>query len=380
MLKRTAVHDMHRAQGAKLIEFAGWEMPLHYGSQLEEHHCVRKDAGVFDVSHMGIIDVLGKDASNFMRYILANNIDKLKTPGKALYTCLLNHEGGIIDDLIVYYINNERFRLVVNAFTTEKDLQWLQIHAKSSIRPYSIEFIHQQSLSLFAIQGPNARVKAGMAMPEHNTKIQELKPFHFFIEKDHSKEEWLFASTGYTGEDGIEILFPIQEAENLWKTLLKAGIAPIGLGARDTLRLEAGFNLYGQDMDETVSPLESNLAWTVAMDPPDRKFIGRQALEKQITHGATQKLTGLILIDKGVLRHDQIVIADDSKVGKVTSGSFSPTLGRAIALARIPSTLMDECSVEVREKQLKAQIVQPPFLRRSQDGKISQRTTIHTDS
>lgn len=361
MPQRTPLYPEHLKQHALMVDFAGWEMPLHYGSQIEEHHKVRQDAGMFDVSHMGVVDIVGADAKPYLEYLLANNVGKLKAPGKALYTCMLNREGGVIDDLIVYFISPTHYRLVVNAATREKDIRWLQQQATS----FDVKILFQPSLAILAIQGPHACAKVSIAIPALKDKIAALKPFHFFQEKKaHTEHNILIARTGYTGEEGLEMIASPDTIVHYWKAFLLVGIAPIGLGARDTLRLEAGLNLYGQDMDETVSPLESNLAWTVALEPHDRQFIGREALEKQNQTGLQRKLVGLILLDKGVLRHHQRVLLGNEPVGTITSGTYSPTLKQAIALARVQATVEEDCFVEIRGKQLKAQIVQPPFVRR----------------
>lgn len=366
MTQQTPLYENHQKQGAVMVDFAGWAMPLHYGSQLDEHQQVRKDVGMFDVSHMGIIDINGIEASAFLRRLLANNIDKL-TPGQALYSCMLNHEGGVVDDLIVYCISADFFRLVVNAATAKKDLQWMQLNQS----PFSVVITQHLDFAIIAIQGPNAREKVSQVLPEFKTHIASVKKFHFFMDSSnfgapHSSDtegRWLVARTGYTGEDGLEIILPAGKAAALWQAFANNGIPPIGLGARDTLRLEAGLNLYGQDMDESVTPLVSNLGWTVAFEPPSRLFIGRRALEAQRDQGVSEKLVGLVLLDKGVLRHDQSVLDQNQTVGKVTSGSFSPTLKQAIGLARIYGNVERECAVLIRHKSLRAQIVQPPFVR-----------------
>lgn len=380
MLKHTPLYDEHLQQGALMVDFAGWSMPLHYGSQIEEHHFVRQDAGMFDVSHMGVVDIRGTDAKSFLRYVVANNIDKLKTPGRALYTCMLNHEGGVIDDLIVYYIAPEEYRLVVNASTLEKDVAWLKKQANASnpngrTNAHSLMIAHLADQSILAVQGPHARRKVIEALSSPSlsshffdikTKITALKLFQFFTEN-----HWLIAATGYTGEDGLEIILPKTDIVALWQALLAVGVHPVGLGARDTLRLEAGLNLYGQDMDETVTPLESNLAWTVSFEPENRDFIGRSALIKQKQLGLMYKLTGLKLIDKGVLRHDQTVWQNVTQVGKITSGSFSPTLKQSIALARVSEKLNNGCTIDIRGKHLKAEVTQPPFVKKTKISEIS---------
>jgi len=363
-LKHTPLYDEHKKLNALMVDFAGWEMPLHYGSQIEEHHLVRQDAGMFDVSHMGVIDITGDEVPKFLRYLLANNIEKLKNSGSALYTCMLNHAGGVIDDLIVYYISPAHYRLIVNASTLLKVKTWMLKEAKI----FSVSITHQETLAILAIQGPNARKKAAQVLSrlyssDLQSNIETLKPFQFLFDNPLQ-----ISRTGYTGEDGVEIVLPSEHVIPLWRALRQAEVAPIGLGARDTLRLEAGFNLYGQDMDETVTPLESNLGWTVAFEPVERDFIGRTALAKQQLEGLKYQLTGICLLEKGVLRHDQTVWVDKQPVGKITSGSFSPTLKRSIALARIHHNLQHGCEIDIRGKYLKAEIVVPPFIHKSRKG------------
>lgn len=273
MGKRTPLYDTHLAAGAKLVDFGGWDMPLHYGSQIEEHHQVRRDAGMFDVSHMTIVDLRGERVQDFLRHLVANSIDKLKLPGGALYTCMLNEQGGVIDDLIVYFVEPRWYRLVVNAATRDKDLAWITRQAKA----FAVEVRERAELAMIAIQGPQARDKTQRALGDIVRAATALqKPFTFVVVGD-----LFIARTGYTGEDGYEIMLPAAQAATVWQKLAAVGVAPAGLGARDTLRLEAGMNLYGSDMDETTSPLESGLAWTVAFEPATRDFIGRAALEAQ---------------------------------------------------------------------------------------------------
>jgi len=328
--KRTPFYDLHVQANGKIVDFAGWEMPLHYGSQLEEHHHVRKHAGLFDVSHMGVVDLHGNDTAAYLRHLLANNVDRL-TEGKALYTCMLNEQGGVIDDLIVYKIDDEFFRVVINAGTRDKDLAWMRKHAAS----FAIEMTERTDLVMLAIQGPEVQDKLARFLPlEKAEVIKHLKPFTFAM-----LDNWFIARTGYTGEDGYEIIFPAAEAEQGWLALTMLGIKPCGLGARDTLRLEAGMNLYGSDMDEQVTPLESNLAWTVVMDPTDRSFIGREALERQKAEGVKRRLVGLVLTGPGIIRNHQKVLVNSHGEGEVTSGGYSPTLEQSIALARVPIVL-----------------------------------------
>jgi aminomethyltransferase len=356
MGKKTPLYDCHLQAKAKMVDFAGWDMPLHYGSQVQEHHFVRNDAGMFDVSHMTVVDCKGPDVADFLRRLVANNIDRL-VPGKALYTCMLNEQGGVIDDLIIYKIDTEFYRLVVNSGTRDKDLAWIAIQA----RAFNLIITERTDLAMLAIQGPNVsnKIQAVFGRAEVQA-IRALKPFHAV-----QLNQYFIARTGYTGEDGFEIILPAEDAPSLWTALLEAGIHPSGLGARDTLRLEAGLNLYGADMDETVTPLESNLGWTVAWEPAERDFIGRKALEQQRTDGVKRRLVGIVLEEQGVLRNHQKVIANGSEVGEITSGSFSPTLNKGIALARIAAETGAVCLVEVRSKHLKAQVTKPPFVKKN---------------
>ena len=335
-----------------MVDFTGWEMPIHYGSQIDEHHCVRTAAGMFDVSHMTVVDIHGVQTRAFLSWLLANDVAKLHTPGKAMYSCMLNESGGVVDDLIAYCINEEWFRLVVNATTRDKGIAWLERHGDD----FSIAVTEHHDTAVIAVQGPEAREKVHRLMPAIATVLSELKPFSVHVEGDV-----LVARTGYTGEDGYEILIPDSQAEAFWNRLLEEGVAPCGLGARDTLRLEAGMNLYGQDMDEDVTPLVSGLSWTVAMKD-ERDFIGRAALEQQKLDGIPQKLVGLVLEGRGVLRSGQKVLTAAGE-GIITSGGFSPTLQKAIAFARVPSLADGDCEVEIRGKYLPARMVKPPFVR-----------------
>ncbi len=358
MLKMTPLNQAHRDMNAKMVDFGGWDMPLHYGSQLEEHHKVRQDAGMFDVSHMLPVDIKGEDSRTFLRQLFANNIDKLSIPGKALYTCMLTPQGGIIDDLIVYFLSESWFRIVVNAGTAEKDVAWI-LQQRDTIAP-KLEITPRRDLSIIAVQGPNARTKVWQAMPDAQAATENLKSFHSTI-----LNQYFIARTGYTGEDGFEIILPADDATSLWEALHTAEVAPIGLGARDTLRLEAGMNLYGQDMDESTSPLESGLAWTVDLKS-ERDFIGKQTLLDTPT---TQQLIGLVLVDRGVLRGHQTVVANhdgNEYQGEITSGGFSPTINQSIAFARIAAEISigDEVSVLVRDKKLRAKVVKYPFVRK----------------
>jgi len=353
---RTPLFAAHLAAGARMVDFSGWEMPIHYGSQIDEHNQVRRDAGMFDVSHMTVVDIRGAHCRSYLQRLLANDVARLTEPGKALYSCMLNEQGGVIDDLITYYLAEDAFRLVVNAATREKDLDWM----RRQIGNFEVVITEQADLAMIAVQGPRARDKALSALPAAVAGAAQLKTFFA------GQFDGLFiARTGYTGEDGFEISLAAEQAEALWNQLLAVGVKPCGLGARDTLRLEAGMNLYGQDMDDSVSPLESALGWTVAMKD-ERDFIGRDALEAQQAAGVSRRLVGLVLRDRGILRRGQAVYSPDGE-GITTSGGFAPTLQRAIALARIPVGQATECSVDIRGKRLSASIVRPPFVR---DGKV----------
>ncbi len=351
---RTPLFEVHVAANARMVDFGGFDMPVNYGSQIEEHHAVRRDAGMFDVSHMCIIDLHGARTREFLRFLLANDVVKLTQPGKALYSCMLNERGGVIDDLIVYFQSEAWFRLVVNAGTQDKDIAWIKQQAFT----YGVEVKVRKDLAMIAVQGPNARVKSAPLLGDLGVKALALKPF-FSVGDDKHFVAW----TGYTGEDGLEIMLPANEVVALWKKLLAAGVAQCGLGARDTLRLEAGMNLYGNDMDESVSPLESGLTWTVALEPKERDFVGRVALEKQIKGGVARKLVGLLLEDRGVLRGHQKVIVPGVGEGELTSGTFSPTLERSIGFARVPVATGDQVQVDIRGKLLPARVVKYPFAR-----------------
>ena len=359
MGKHTPLYDRHVAAGAKIVDFAGWDMPIHYGSQLEEHHVVRRDAGMFDVSHMRAVDLRGCDAQAWLRRLLANDVAKLTTPGKALYSCLLKEDGGVIDDLIVYFFSPSHYRIVVNAGTADKDIAWM----RSQTAGFNVDLTPRPELAMIAVQGPQAREKFWAAFPAARAVSEPLGVF-----QAAEWNEWLIARTGYTGEDGFEITLPGGEAADAWDRLAAAGVKPAGLGARDTLRLEAGMNLYGQDMDESQNPLESGLAWTVDMKDTTRDFIGKSTLATRQAAGALRQFVGLVLLDRGVLRsHQKVVTAQGA--GETTSGSFAPSMNQSIALARVPDGVKpgDEVQVEIRDKMLRAKVVKPTFVR---NGKV----------
>ncbi|MCP5013473.1 MAG: glycine cleavage system aminomethyltransferase GcvT [Pseudomonadota bacterium] len=352
--QRTALYNKHLESGAKMVDFHGWDMPLHYGSQIEEHHAVRRDAGMFDVSHMTIVDVTGAQAKAYLRHLLANDVEKLQDKGKALYSGMLNEQGGVVDDLIVYHFDATNYRMVVNSATREKDMNWLMSQAEG----FDVTITERPEFAMIAVQGPNAKEKAAKVFSTaQNEAVEGMKPF-FGVQA----EDLFIATTGYTGEAGYEIMVPVEKAPELWQQLLDQGVQPSGLGARDTLRLEAGMNLYGQDMDETISPLEANMGWTITWEPTDRKFVGRDVLEAQRAAG-TKKLVGLVMKEKGVLRAGLKVKTEEGEEGIITSGTFSPTLGHAVAMARIPATNSSTVEVEMRKKWVKVEVVKPSFVR-----------------
>jgi aminomethyltransferase len=361
MTQKTVLNATHRALGARMVDFGGWDMPINYGSQIEEHHAVRRDAGMFDVSHMTVVDLHGERTRPFLRHLLANSVDKLKVQGKALYSCMLNEQGGVIDDLIVYFFDEAHFRLVVNAATRDKDLAWIEQQAKA----FGVEVRERPDFAMIAVQGPNARAKViGLLHEVDRPRIEKLGRFAAAAAQGPHGMPLFIARTGYTGEDGFEIVVPNEHAVALWDALAAAGVAPAGLGARDTLRLEAGMNLYGQDMDETVSPWEANLGWTIVLDE-GRVFIGRRALEAQKAAGVPRVMVGLVLDEKGVLRHGQKVLTANGE-GEILSGSFAPTLEKAVAFARIPAGEPGQVRVDIRGREVPVRVVKYPFVR---DGK-----------
>ncbi|CAJ7482962.1 glycine cleavage system aminomethyltransferase T [Burkholderia pseudomallei] len=367
VLKTTPLHAAHRALNARMVDFGGWDMPVNYGSQIEEHQAVRTDAGMFDVSHMCVVDFTGPRVRAFFEHAIANNVAKLQTPGKALYSCLLNPQGGVIDDLIVYYFTEEFFRVVVNAGTAEKDIAWFnQLNEQGG---FGLTIAPRRDFAIVAAQGPNARAKVWDTVPCARAATSELKPFNAAQVAGTPFGDLTVARTGYTGEDGFEIIVPATHVEALWNALAERGVRPCGLGARDTLRLEAGMNLYGQDMDESVSPLDAGLAWTVDLSAP-RAFVGRDALE---AHGSRAAFVGLILQKEngragGVLRAHQKVATPHGE-GEITSGTFSPSMQESIAFARVPKDVAigDTVHVQIRDKQLPARVVKLPFVR---NGKV----------
>lgn len=360
MILKTALYQEHVNLGAKIVNFHGWLLPLHYGSQLQEHQAVRSTAGVFDVSHMTIVDILGAGGRQFLRLLLANDIDRLEHDGRALYSCMCNQHGGIIDDLIVYQRGPDNYRLVLNAATKNKDLTWIRQH----IQEYDADLQERTDLAMIAVQGPQAIAKTlTILTPMQANMVSTIEPFAC-AEPDNL----FFARTGYTGEDGLEIIAPPEQLRQLWHALIETGIHPCGLAARDTLRIEAGLLLYGQDMDETTTPLESGLDWTITWDSQDRDFIGRGALLSQKQHGLKQKLVGLSLQDKVIMRAGQKVVIEGLPDGMITSGTFSPMLNQSVAFARVPSATPNNVLVEIRDKRHQARIGKLRFIKK---GKVS---------
>jgi aminomethyltransferase len=353
--KKTALYDHHVKANALMVDFSGWQMPLHYGSQIQEHHAVRNHVGLFDVSHMGVVEIKGKDTVNYLRFVLANDVTKLKNCGDALYSCMLNEKGGVIDDLIAYRFSDDHFRLVINAGCREKDFQWLQLQAKQ----FDVNLTLRDDLCLLALQGPEAIAALEIIFDKSTfEKVNALRNFQFII----LENDIVIARTGYTGEAGVEMIMPVKNALKIWDKCIDHGIQPCGLGARDTLRLEAGLNLYGADMTTETSPLVSNLSWTVSFKDENRNFIGRDALLAEKTRGISHQLMGLVLESRGVLRNHQIVKINGDGMGEITSGSFSPTLNKSIALARIPVTDSTDALVERRGEWLPVKIVKPRFI------------------
>ncbi|MCL6261954.1 glycine cleavage system aminomethyltransferase GcvT [Craterilacuibacter sp. RT1T] len=350
--QRTPLYQAHLDAGAKMVDFAGWDMPIHYGSQLKEHEIVRSDAGMFDVSHMTVIDIQGADAKRWLQQLIANDVAKLGFVGKALYSGMLNEQGGVVDDLIVY-LAEDGYRMVVNAGTTAKDLAWMDAHLDG----FDVTLRPRRDLAMLAVQGPNAIAKVCAVKPEWAEGIAALQVFQGL-----PFGEWFVARTGYTGEDGLEIMIPAAEADAFFRELQQAGVAPIGLGARDTLRLEAGMNLYGHDMDEQVSPLEAGMGWTLAMKD-NRDFIGRAALQAQKDGGVAMRQVGLVLEGRGVLREGQKVVVEGMGEGIITSGTFSPTLKHSIAIARVPAATGEHAQVDLRGTLTTVRVVKMPFVR-----------------
>jgi aminomethyltransferase len=370
--QRTPLYQSHVDSNGKLVDFSGWELPINYGSQIEEHDAVRTDAGMFDVSHMVIVDIKGADSKAWLQTLLANDVNKLKNVGKALYSPMLNEQGGIIDDLIVYLSNSEEteYRIVSNAATRDKDMAQFEKVAEG----FDVQLTERTELAMLAVQGPNAVEKLTQVKPSWADTLATITPFVGADLTDIEGKDWFVARTGYTGEDGVEIIMHGDDAPAFFEQLKAAGIKPAGLGARDTLRMEAGLNLYGHDMDETISPYECNMGWTLALKD-ERDFVGREAMvskRKQAKDDNTaMKQVGLLLTSRGVLREGMVVTinqgADNEQTGVITSGTFSPSLKNSIAIARVPASLSDDDKVQIdlrgKGKFVDVRVLKLPFVR-----------------
>lgn len=360
MTRKTVLNETHRALGARMVDFGGWDMPVNYGSQIEEHHAVRRHVGMFDVSHMRVVDFHGDRTVEFLHYVLANNIDKIES-GQALYTCMLNEQGGVKDDFIIYDLGDTFYRAVLNAATADTDIEWLQHHAEA----FDVEVKPRPDFALIAVQGPKARRTVINLLAEvDRERIEAMTPFHAQAAQGLGGVPLFVARTGYTGEDGFEIMVPEEQAPTLWNALYEAGAQPAGLGARDTLRLEAGLNLYGQDMDEQVTPWESALGWTVSLDE-GRDFVGRAALEQQQAEGVSQRMVGVVMDAKGVLRHGQAVSTAAGE-GEILSGVYAPTVGKAVGFARVPRGELGDITVHIRKREMPLRTVKRPFVRKGE--------------
>ena len=354
MSQRTPLHQSHLDANAKLVDFHGWELPIHYGSQIDEHLSVRKTSGMFDVSHMTVIDISGSHAGALLRQLLSNDVAKL-ADWQALYSCMCNEAGGVIDDLMVYKLATDRFRLIANAGTRNKDLDWIQQHSGTDVVVNMVE-----DSALLAVQGPESESTVSELVQALGLSfnLKQLKKFTAVQHKD-----WFIGRTGYTGEDGFELLIPSKMAATVFAVLLEHGVSPCGLGARDTLRLEAGMCLYGQDLDEQHTPVESGIAWTVDITDSNREFIGRTVLQQQKLHGTAKHQIALELNQRGVMRAGQEIAQNGKTVGSITSGSFSPTLQKSIALARVSEAMTADCTVLMRNKAVPVTEVTLPFVR-----------------
>jgi aminomethyltransferase len=357
---QTPLYQLHQERQARLTAFGGWEMPVQYAGITQEHEAVRQAVGCFDISHMGKFELLGKDLVKSLQNLVPSDLNRLK-PGVALYTVLLNETAGIIDDLILYRHGStpeglERISLIVNAATTEKDKAWLTAH----LNPKQVQFVDRsRDQVLIAVQGPAAIATLQDYTP---LDLQSIPRYHH-AESTLMGVPAFLARTGYTGEDGFEVMLPIEAGQAFWRSLLESGVTPCGLGARDTLRLEAAMALYGQDIDETTTPLEAGLGWLVHLDRVG-DFLGRKVLEQQKANGTSRRLVGLQMQGRAIARHGYPVVFEDQPIGIVTSGSVSPTLGYPIALAYVPpqfSKVGQEVAIAIRGKTYPATVVKRPF-------------------
>ena len=359
-MKRTPLYAMHRRAGAKMVEFAGWAMPVQYRGVIDEHRAVRLRAGLFDVSHMGEIDVRGPAALDLCQKVTANDLSRLQ-PQQAQYNLLMNEKGGVVDDVVCYRFDANHFLICVNAVNQKKAFDWFKKQARDGVELNDLSASYAQ----LALQGPMAET---ILQPLTEVKLGEIRPF-FFASGEVTSVGCLIARTGYTGEDGFELYCDSTEVERLWTALIAMGaplgLEPAGLGARDTLRLEKGYPLYGHELDDTTTPLEAGLEWVVKWSKGP--FMGREALLQQKAQGISRKLVGLELLEPGIARHGHALFKNDKSVGQVTSGTRSPTLGESIALAYVASEeteLNNSMEVEIRGRRIATKVVQVPFYRR----------------
>ncbi|MEL7058590.1 MAG: glycine cleavage system aminomethyltransferase GcvT [Acidobacteriota bacterium] len=365
--RRTPLHDRHVAAGARMVDFAGWSMPVRYGSEIEEHHAVRRAAGLFDVSHMGEFRVQGPGALGLLQRLTPNNVAKL-APGRAHYSAFLTPDATYVDDLLIYQLAVDDYLLVVNAANIEGDWSWLDGHAAELAADVELTNASDE-WALLALQGPQAESILGSLT---DVDLAGLRYYHFVPEATVAGVGCLLSRTGYTGEEGFELYLPPGDAPAVWDALLAAGdghgLLPAGLGARDTLRLEAGMALYGHEIDRTTTPYEAALGWTVKLKKGD--FLGREVLVRQKAEGVERRLVGLEMLERGIARQGYGLLDGDERVGEVTSGTWSPTLEKAIATGYLPAALADagtEVDVEARRRRVRARVVPLPFYRRSED-------------
>ena len=361
LVRRTPLYDAHQAAGGKLVEFAGWEMPVQYSGVLQEHRAVRTAAGLFDVSHMGEFRVAGDGAESFLQAVTPNDVAKLQ-PGRIHYSGLLTEQGTYVDDLLVYRLTEDEFLLVVNAANAAKDLEWLQRHKGAGVTLEDVS----SDYGLIALQGPRAEaILAGLT----STDLTAIR-YYAFVQGEVNGRAAIISRTGYTGEDGFELYLAPEDAAAVWDRLLEVGgpegLVPAGLGARDTLRMEAAMALYGHEIDDTITPLEAGLQWVVKLEAGD--FIGRQALVAMKEEGLPRKLVGFNVEGRGIARQGHKVLVDGEEVGFVTSGTFSPTLEKALGMAYVPvsmATTGTPLSLNVRGKLIPAVVVDLPFYKRA---------------
>lgn len=357
-LLHTALYDEHLALGARMVPFAGWEMPIQYGGIVDEHHAVRKRSGIFDVSHMGRLEVHGAEAAKFLRYLNTWDVTKLN-PGQGHYSAMCREDGGILDDVYVFCLSETRYLVVVNASNADKIRRWVTQH----VTPFDAKILDRHtSTTMIAAQGPDALDQLRTVIGDDF--VASIKP------RRCAETDWhghtLFASrTGYTGEDGLELIIDAEAGPNLWRALIDQGFSPTGLGARDTLRLEAALLLYGNDMHEETNPLAVGLGWIVDLDDSD--FIGKAALVKTAAAPSTAELVCLTVEGRGIMRSDCTILHSGESVGKVTSGGYSPTLSASIGMGFVPPNLAEpgtKLQVEVRGKQLDVTVIPRPFYKR----------------